>query len=139
MYNPATARLQDHICNVTTSNAVLYGWALEGRFPALESQRKKKHHVIDDFVIETGRAGIRLLVEKARERGDDIHLVLPHRTYAYPGRAGDCGEAIWREIVLPETKLLQVYPDYEAAYGGRPIPREWDPAACYDWRGRRVA
>lgn len=122
------------------ANRLLYGWAMEGSFPGLESGRKSKHHVLDDFTIETGRAGIRLLVEKARARGDEISLVLPHRTYKCPGRAGDPGEAIWREIVLPETKSLQVFPDYERRAGtGLPVPVEWDSDATHDYRGRRVA
>jgi hypothetical protein len=122
------------------ANRLLYGWALEGNFPGLESQRKKKHDTLDDFLIETGRAGIRLLVKKARERGDDISLVLPHRSYECPGRAGDPGEAIWREIVIPETRSLQVFPDYERKHGtGLPVCVEWDAAATHDWRGHRVA
>ncbi len=122
------------------ANGPLYGWALEGTFPIVEAKRKAKHSKFDEFVIETGRQGLRLAVLKGREASpNSFRLVLPHRAYT-KGRRADTGEWIWKEIVLPVAKELDLTPDYEARYSnGLWIPKAWDDDAHYDLKGKRVA
>jgi hypothetical protein len=122
------------------ANGPLYGWVLEGSFPMLEKNRKSRHSKFDEFVIETGRQGLRLAVLKGREANpNNFRLILPHRAYS-KGRRADTGEGIWREIALPVAKELDMTPDYEAKYDtGLWIPKSWDDNAHYDLKGRRVA
>lgn len=113
------------------------GWSQEGLFPYAAKQRKSKHTKIDDHVIETGQAAFRLAVLKARELGCPIRYVQPHRCYS-SGRYGDTGEEIWRLILLPLFDELELVADYNLKLGGRQIPRDWDDAALYDAKGRRI-
>lgn len=113
------------------------GWSQEGLFPYSAAKRRSKHTKLDSHVIETGQASFRLAVLKARELGCPIRYVQPHRCYSN-GRFGDTGEEIWREILLPLFDELELIADYELKLGGRPIPRDWDDAALYDARGRRI-
>lgn len=116
-----------------------FGWALEGLFPILARKRTGKHSPIDEFVIETGRAGLRLAVLMGRDAGAPLERVQPHRCYS-GGRHGDPGEEPWREIVMPVARELHLVPDYEEKRGsGRPIPIEWDEDARFDLAGKRVA
>jgi len=75
------------------------GLAVEGLYPGLESSRKKKHHDLDDFMIETVRGLFRLAIMEAKAAGMPVTKVTAHRVFS-GGRTGDPGEAIWEEIVL---------------------------------------
>ncbi len=133
-------KLSSYTYHVGGANGPLYGWALEGTFPIVEAKRKAKHSKFDEFVIETGRQGLRLAVLKGREANpNNFSLVLPHRAYT-KGRRADTGEEIWKEIVLPVAKELDLTPDYEAKYSnGLWIPKAWDDEAHYDLKGKLVA
>lgn len=114
------------------------GWAMEGLYPDLKKNRARRHSVLDDFVIETGRVGLRTAVTVARNEGCPIEAVQPHRNFS-GDRTADTGEELWREIVLPVAKELGLKPDYTLSKGtGRPIPREWDDAALYDFKGKKI-
>jgi hypothetical protein len=117
-----------------SSNARSLGVAVEGSFPGLESKRKPKHHAIDDFLIATARAAVKLMLLKAEEAGANVTHIQAHRNYS-SGRVGDPGERLWREVALRAGLVV----DGElAAGGGRPIPTEWQAGALYDYRGRRL-
>lgn len=118
------------------ANREMLGFCVEGLYPALKKNRRKRHTDFDDFMIETGQKGLRLEILKARESGASVRLIQPHRCYSRK-RRGDPGEEIWREIVLPVAQDLSIDFDYELAVGGgRPIPREWDANSRYNWRGK---
>lgn len=121
-----------------SSNARSVGVAVEGSFPGLESKRKAGHHALDEFEIATVRAALLLTVRKCQEVGARIGLIQAHRNYS-GGRRGDPGELLWRLNAVPlrEACHLETYFN-RATGGGRPIPREWDDRAVYDYRGRPV-
>ncbi len=120
------------------ANRSMLGFCLEGLYPGLKKNRRSRHTDFDEFTIETGQKGLRMLILKAREVGVDVQLIQPHRCYSSRRRA-DPGEEIWGEIVLPVARDLGVDCDYEFAIdSGRPICREWDEDAEYDWRGRSL-
>lgn len=114
------------------------GWAMEGRFPILERKRTRRHDALDAFAIETGRAGLRLAVLEGRDAGCPIERLQPHRCYS-PGRLGDTGEGLWREVMLPVAGEFGLVVDYEERRGGgRPVPVEWDDDAFFDLAGEKV-
>ncbi len=119
-------------------NGPLVGISLEGNFPGLTKNRKKKHDVMDGFVIETSRAAIRLAVGKSREEGAPIEILAAHRQYS-DGRLGDPGEEWWKEVGIPMKKELSLEVHYSFRHGsGNKICREWDPEGLVDYRGRAI-
>ena len=117
-------------------NGPLVGISLEGNFPGLVKNRKKKHDVMDSFVIETSRAAIRLAVKKSNGEGAEIEILAAHRQYS-DGRLGDPGEEWWKEVGMPMKKELGLEVHYSFRHGsGNQICREWDPEGLVDYRGR---
>lgn len=91
-------------------------------------------------LIETGRLSLHNLANRLLDAGaPGPFKVQPHRCFD-SNRVRDTDLYVWREIVLPVVaKRSDLYIDYELQLGtGRPVPREWDPSAMYDLRGRRV-
>jgi len=119
-------------------NGPLVGVSLEGDYPGLEKNRKKKHNGYDAFTIETGRATLRLAVTHSRDAGAPIEALFAHRQYS-AGRLGDPGEGWWKEIGLPIAKELHLQIRYNFKHGsGNKIPREWDEHGLVDYRGRPI-
>jgi hypothetical protein len=119
-------------------NGPLVGISLEGNFPGLARSRKKKHDVIDDFVIETSRAAIRLSVNKSRDEGAPIEILAAHRQYS-SGRLGDPGEEWWKEVGIPMKKELNLEVRYSFRHGsGNKICKDWDENGLVDYRGRSI-
>lgn len=117
-------------------NGPLVGVCLEGNFPGLESNRKKKHNDYDEHTILTGRAALRLAVTHSRDKGAPIENLYAHRQYS-AGRIGDPGEGWWREIGIPMAKELNLERPVTFTHGsGREICREWDELGRVDYRGR---
>ena len=119
-------------------NGPLVGVSLEGNYPGLEKNRKKKHNGYDAFTIDTGRATIRLAVNHSRDLGAPIEFLFAHRQYS-AGRVGDPGEGWWKEIGIPMAKELNLEIKYTFKHGsGNKIPREWDEHGLVDYRGRPI-
>lgn len=119
-------------------NGPLVGVSLEGDFPGLEDNRKRRHNGYDDHTILTGRAALRLAVNQSRDRGAPIELLYAHRQYS-GGRLGDPGEGWWREIGIPMSKELGL--ERRVAFKhhtGNPIPIEWDPLGIVDYQGKPI-
>lgn len=120
-------------------NGPLIGVSLEGNYPGLEKNRKKSHNGLDEFTIETARAGIRLAVNKGREEGEPVEVLFAHRQYS-GGRLGDPGEGWWKEVGIPMSKELVLERRVRFKHGsGNEICNEWDPLGMVDYRGRRIA
>lgn len=119
-------------------NGPLVQVSLEGFYPGLERNRKPKHDKLDDFVIETGRAALRLAVNRSNAEGARIGLLYAHRQYS-DGRIADPGEAWWREIGIPVAADLGLErrPTFKVGTGLE-ICREWDPEGRVDYFGRPV-
>ncbi len=94
--------------------------------------------------VETGKVGLRRLVQRLREQGNKRRLRYgPHGCFDGM-RWADTSAIVHREVVIPAVAEIHAsdpygfFIDYEAAKaGGRPIPRSWDPNALHDERGRR--
>lgn len=107
-------------------NGPLVGLSLEGNYPGLEKNRKKKHNGYDEFTIETSRAATRLSVTDSRDKGAPIEILRAHRQYS-GGRRGDPGEGWWKEIGRPMAKELHLEISTSFRNGtGRYIPTQWD-------------
>jgi hypothetical protein len=113
-------------------------WAMEGRFPITAASRTSKHTDLTSDLVETGRAGFRRGILRWRRDGAAADQVVPHRAGS-GNRLGDCGEELWREVVLPVAEELdvEVLYDYKKD-SGLYIPHPWDDDALYDLRGRRI-
>ncbi len=135
LYNNQVSRRTFH---GNGGNGPMIGTSLEGNYPGLAKNRKAKHDDMDDFVIETGRATLRLAHKKETENGSDLGLFNAHRVYS-AGRLGDPGEEYWREIGKPMAKELGLEINYEFKHGsGNHICREWDDEGLVNYRGRRL-
>lgn len=96
---------------------------------------------LDDFMVETGRASLRLAILDTFEAGPDRWItVVPHRVFSAM-RLNDTNVYVWRNVVLSVVAELHEIAriDYELREGtGKPVPRSWDSSARYDDRGRRT-
>lgn len=120
-------------------NGPLIGVSLEGNYPGLERNRKKKHNGYDAHTIETGRASVRLAVTSGRNDGAPVELLFAHRQYS-DGRLGDPGEGWWREIGIPMALELNLERRVHFRHGsGNEVCREWDELGRVDYRGRKLA
>lgn len=130
-------RTDDYTYHAGKLNYAL-SWAIEGRFPPLASKRTSKHTELTDDLIETGRAGLRRAILRFRADGAAADQLAPHRTGS-KNRLADCGEEVWKEIVLPVASELdcEVLYDFKRSTG-RPIPLPWDDNALYDYKGNRL-
>ncbi len=119
------------------SNRTAAGWAID----------VGHKQVLDDFMIETGRASLRSLISRMFDElrvaemiphTHTIHIA-PHRAFS-ASRRNDTNIEVWTKVVkhvVAETE--NVFIDYEIKMGkGRPVPSSWDPAALFDARGRRL-
>lgn len=102
---------------------------------------------LDEWIIETGRAGLRALkyrIAAVWTAGLPAPIVvLPHRAFSASRLVdpqGNTEAGVWSEIVRPVVdRDPELVIDYEyKSRSGRPIPRVWDERALYDWRGRRL-
>lgn len=119
-------------------NKLLVGVSLEGSYPGLEKDRKKKHHGYDEHTILTGRGALRLSVKTSRDQGAPIEWLYAHRQYS-GGRIGDPGEGWWKEIGLPVADEMDLKVNYDFKHGsGKKIPQEWDENGLVDYRGRPI-
>ena len=135
LYNNEISRYTYH---GNGGNGPLVGLSLEGNFPGLIKNRKKKHDAMDSFVIETSRAAIRLAVGKSRGEGAKMEILAAHRQYS-GGRLGDPGEEWWKEVGIPMKKELNLDVHYSFRHGsGNKIPNVWDPEGLVDYRGRPI-
>lgn len=120
------------------ANARSLGVAADGHYPGLEKSRNSKHDDLNEFMIETMRGATRVAMVKAAANNIDIKYADAHRVYS-GGRVGDPGEALWDQVVLWAVKEYGLKVRYERKRGsGRPIPQEWDPAALFNYKGKRV-
>lgn len=114
------------------------GIAFEGRWPGVGELDPKRHTQL----CFNPEGALWACIDHARKHGAPIDQIQAHRNYAPPSsRASDPGETVWRNAVVPLLRApeLGLRCDYEgAAGGGRPIPREWDDHALYDWHGKRI-
>lgn len=118
-------------------NGLLVQVSLEGNYPGLEKNRKKKHNGYDEHTIETGRAALRLAVLQSRDQGAPVEALYAHRQYS-AGRISDPGEGWWREIGIPMSQELHLERRVTFSHGsGLEICLEWDPLGHVDYRGRR--
>lgn len=122
-------------------NARSLGLEIEGRYEGVESSGvhpdvrslpdvTASHDILDDLTITTARRGVYELVTRGRALGMPIRYVWAHRQSSGTRRA-DPGSAIWKHVVLDYAVAvlgLEAQPDVVLGEG-RPIPREWDPAA----------
>jgi len=94
---------------------------------------------LDDWLVETGRASLRGLIQRIDPTCQRPIRVAHHRAFS-AGRRGDTGRNVHREVILPVVESLDhVRIDYEIhGNKGRPVPDRWDDAALYDWKGRRI-
>jgi hypothetical protein len=98
---------------------------------------------LDSWMIETGRQALRVLYTRIIDVSEYAQKhgvrVVPHRAFS-SGRRRDTNPEVHREIVIPVVKEIDGLDiDYKMQMDkGRPIPREWDPNALYDSRGRRI-
>ncbi len=120
-------------------NGPLIGVSLEGNYPGLEKNRKKKHNGYDEHTIETSRATTRLAVVDGRNLGAPVEALFAHRQYS-DGRLGDPGEGWWKEIGIPISQELHLERRVRFHHGsGNEICREWDDLGLVDYRGRKLA
>lgn len=134
LFNNAPERYTYH---GNSSNSFALGFSAEAKVPGRESRRLPEHTVVDDHFIETNRAALRLAITTSRDAGAPISHITAHRAFSMT-REGDPGEAVWREVALPVARELDVEVDHDLVDGGRPIPRDWDPASPYDWAGSKL-
>lgn len=135
LYNNSTSRYTYH---GNGGNGPLVGVSLEGNYPGLSKHRKPKHDSFDDFIVQTGKAALRLSIIKERELGNPIRRLYAHRQYS-DGRLGDPGQEWWEKIGLPITKEFDLEIDYKFKHGsGNLICREWDEKGLVDYRGRPI-
>jgi hypothetical protein len=120
-------------------NRPLVGVSLEGHYPGLERNRKKKHNGYDEHTILTGRAALSLAVIHSREEGAPIEALYAHRQYS-KNRVGDPGEGWWREIGVPVAEELHLERRVTFTHGsGLQVCQEWDDLGLVDYRGRKLA
>ena len=114
-------------------NGPTLGLEIEGYYGGLDrmdfDRRGREYDELDDLTIETAREGVRRLAEGGQEIGAPIEFIYAHRQSA--NKPADPGEEIWKHVVLQyATPRLGLKPRHDFVVGnGRPIPREWDPAA----------
>lgn len=124
-------------------NGFCYGLEIEGLYPGLKGNTKtlagdpKSVTTLTKTTIEAARIGITFLYEHGRQLGSPLEWVYAHRQSSSTRRS-DPGEELWYEVVLnyavPVLGLKVnnnlFLPASNPKHGpGRPIPREWDPAA----------
>jgi hypothetical protein len=119
------------------SNSFALGVAVEADLPGREVDRRDTHTTVDEHLVATGQAALRLAVTTGRELGAPLTHVTAHRCFSMT-RAGDPGEAVWRRIVLPVCGELDLTVDHDLVDGGRHLPVDWDPDATHDWHDRPV-
>lgn len=110
------------------------GIEIEGYFPGLERLRKPDHDFVTDKIVQSGRAGLKLLLERGRGMGMPIKFIHAHRQSS-PTRRADPGETLWQELVLDyavpvlglktEPARIWTSTSKKAPGPGRPVPREW--------------
>jgi hypothetical protein len=120
------------------SNRFALGLSIEATLPGREQDRTPEHTTVDDDLVQTGREALRLAVTMGREQGAPLTHITAHRCFSMT-RAGDPGEAVWRQIVLPMLTQLDLTVDHDLVDGGRHIPDVWDPSARYDWHDRQLS
>lgn len=119
-------------------NGPLVQVSLEGSYPGLEKNRKKKHNGYDEHTILTGRGALRLAVKNSRDLGAPIEWLYAHRQYS-GGRIGDPGDGWWKEIGLVIAQEMSLQINYGFKNGsGNQIPVEWDENGLVDYRGRSI-
>lgn len=118
--------------HANTANARSVGWALD----VGHKQRLTDKHVA------AGRASLRrCILDAFQANGGRALVVAPHRCFS-PKRRVDTSAEVHRLVVLPTIGVLGPsicridYAIFEN--GGRPIPRDWDPNALFDSKGRRL-
>ncbi len=94
---------------------------------------------LDEWKILTGRASLRSLLHRIDPTGQREILMAHHRAFS-PDRRGDTGRQVHQEVILPVVRELDnVFMAYELWRGkGRPIPRDWDDDAHFNWKGKRL-
>lgn len=87
---------------------------------------------LDDWMIETGRASLRILIDRLRrETKQPIIRVAPHRAFS-SSRRNDTGPYVWSRIVEPVIASYEgsVVAAYDLKRGsGATVPANWRNAA----------
>lgn len=85
---------------------------------------------LTELAVQSACAAIDWICKEVRSMGGEISHIFAHRQSS-SDRRSDPGEAIWKRVVLDHAvrdRRLKTRP--ELTFGsGRPIPKEWDPAA----------
>ena len=86
-----------------------------------------KPSVLTQEQIDSTKNLIRYIKQILISHGSDLKTIFPHRI-STNSRRPDCGEAIWKEIIIPIMEELNInsgVPGYKLG-SGYPICEEWD-------------
>lgn len=118
-------------------NGSTLGLEVEGRYPGIEGRPSTlwggEATPLDEATIETARYALRWLVEQGRSLGMPLRTIYAHRQ-SNGAKTSDPGQGLWREVAVWGQRKLGLVAAPRATVGdGRPLPREWDPAASADY------
>lgn len=129
------------------SNRFSIGIEIEGLYPGIVGNARSvagggTPNTLTPTTIAAARRSVQFAVEACRKLGCPITQIAAHRSF-HGSRVSDPGQEIWKEVALWAVAELELHVDYdlavkskkEARLDGRPIPREWDPAAKVGYRG----
>lgn len=130
------------------SNRFSIGIEIEGLYPGLEGKPKTvagkgEANELTLRTIGAARKAVKVAVDECRKLGAPITKIAAHRQF-HGSRITDPGQGLWREVALWAVQELDLTIDYDLAKknkkderkSGRRIPRDWDPSAKADYRGR---
>lgn len=133
--------LREYVWHGNVANRYSVGLEVEGHYEGRVGaglRKGKTPDVLDAQTIDGARRALRFTYEEGLRLGMPLKWIQPHRNYS-PSRRNDPGEGLWREVALWGVCELGLQVDYDVARNdGRPVPTEWDEAALFDWRGRKL-
>lgn len=129
-----TNEMQSYINASNGLNASCLALEIEGRYPGLVNDPigttwGGDPTPLTGTTVAAAQEGVRKLVQLGRAAGMPIQFIYTHRQSSETRRS-DCGEALWRNVVLDfavPVLGLKTAPTMTVG-SGRPIPEEWDPS-----------
>ena len=129
-----TNELTSYIQHGNNLNSFTVGLEVEGRYPGLLNDPERTTWGGDptpltEETIAAAREAVRQLVVLGADYGMRITHLYTHRQSSETRRS-DCGEGLWRAVVLDYAVPvlgLKTTPSFSIG-SGKPVPREWDPA-----------